>query len=131
MISILLYGAETWTLKAPDVRRLVKFYNHCVPTILGVSKFQQWQNHITTQQLSGQFGLYWLIADFVLNQWLWWLGHLGHMSGDQLPKQLLFGEPLKKRTFYGANKQWRDEAMSDLQAISVEDWYVVCQDRER
>ena len=66
VISILLYGAETWTLKAPDVRRLTTFHNRCVRTILGVSKFQQWQNHIITQQLSGQFGLYWSIADFFL-----------------------------------------------------------------
>ena len=131
VISILLYGAETWTLKAPDVRRLTTFHNCCVRTILGVSKFQQLQNHITTQQLSGQFGLYWSIADFVLDQRLRWLGHLGCMSSDRLPKQLLFGELLKKRPFYGAKKQWRDEVMSDLRAISVEDWYVVCQDRER
>ena len=85
VISILLYGAETWTLKVPDVRRLTTFHNRCVRTILGVSKFQQWQNHITTQQLSGQFGLYWSIADFVLDQRLWWLGHLGRMSSDRLP----------------------------------------------
>ena len=58
VVSILLYGAETWTLKAPDVRRLNSFYNRCVRTILGVTRFQQWQNRITSQQLSGQFCLY-------------------------------------------------------------------------
>ena len=99
VISILLYGAETWTLKAPDVRRLTTFHNRCVRTILGVTKFQQWQNHITTQQLSGQLGLYWSIADFVLKQRLRWLGHLGRMNCDRLPKQLLFGELLKKGHF--------------------------------
>ena len=35
VVSILVYGAETWTLKAPDVRRLNSFHNHCVRTILG------------------------------------------------------------------------------------------------
>ena len=89
VISILLYGAETWALKTPDVRRLTMFHNRCVRTILGVSKLQQWQNHITTQQLSGQFGLYWSTANLVLKQCLWWLGHLGRMSCDRLPKQLL------------------------------------------
>ena len=55
------------------------------------------------------------------------------MTSDRLPKQRMFGELLKKRSFYGAKKRWRDEVMTDLQAISVEDWYmyVVCQDRER
>ena len=60
-----------------------------------------------------------------MDQRLQWLGHLGRMSSDRLPKQLLFGELLKKRLFYGAKKRWRDEVMSDLRAISVEDWYVV------
>ena len=50
VIYTLLYGAETWTLKAPDVKRLTTFHNRCVRTILGVSKFQPWQSHITTQQ---------------------------------------------------------------------------------
>jgi len=86
VISLLLYGAETWILKAPDVRRLTTFHNRCVWTL---SRFQIWQNHINTQQLPGQFGLYWLIANFVLNQQsVWWLGYLGCMSNDQFPKQL-------------------------------------------
>ena len=29
VISILLYGAETWTLKSPDVRILTAFHNCC------------------------------------------------------------------------------------------------------
>jgi len=31
--------AETWTLKAPDDRKLSTFHNQCVGTILDVSKF--------------------------------------------------------------------------------------------
>jgi len=71
-----------------------------------------------------------LNSDFVLNQKLQWLGHLGCMGDDRLPKQLLFRDFLK-RPFQGSKKRWRDELMSYLKAISVEDWYVVCQDCER
>ena len=56
------YGAETWTLKAPDVGRLNSFHNCGIRTILGINRFQQWQSRITSQQLCGQFGLYWSIA---------------------------------------------------------------------
>ena len=128
VVSNLLYGAETWTLKAPDVRRLNSFHNRCVRTILGVTRFQQWQSHITSRQLSGQFGLYWSIADFALKQRLRWLGHLGRMDSMWLPKQFLFGELMKKRPFHGTKKRWRDEVMRDLKAIGMEDW-VCCMSR--
>jgi len=49
VIPVLLYGAETWTLKVPDVRKMTKFHNQCVRTILGVSKFQQWQSFFDFQ----------------------------------------------------------------------------------
>jgi len=58
VLSILLYGAETWTIKAPDLRCLTTFHNRCVHSILGVSWYQQWtpsgicQRHLVC---SGQF----------------------------------------------------------------------------
>ena len=47
-----------------------------------------------------------------------WLS--GRMNSERLPKQLLFGELLKKKPFHGAKKRWMDEVMRDLKAISVE-----------
>ena len=41
-IIILLYKAETWTIKAPDARRLTAFHNGCVRSTLGVLQYQQW-----------------------------------------------------------------------------------------
>ena len=49
-----------------------------------------------------------------------WLGHLGRMNSERLPKQLL----------HGTKKQWRDEVIRDLKAIGIEDWYTVCQDQD-
>ena len=43
VLSILLYGAATWVIKAPDLRHLTTFHNHCVHSILGVSQYQQWR----------------------------------------------------------------------------------------
>jgi len=34
----------------------------------------------------------WSVSDFIMERRLHWLGHLGRMSDDRLPKQLLFGE---------------------------------------
>ena len=130
IISILLYGAETWTLKGPDVCRLTVFHNCCVHTILGVSWFGQWKERFTSQHLSVQFGMPWSIADYILERRLRWLGHLGRMDEQRAPKQLLFGELVKRRPFQGPKKRWRDEVMSDLHALGVTDeWHWLCQDR--
>jgi len=45
VLSIQLYDAEMWTIKAPDLRRLTTFHNYYVWTILGVSRYQQWRKH--------------------------------------------------------------------------------------
>ena len=37
VLSILLYGAETWTIKATDLRPLTTFHNRCVQAILGTN----------------------------------------------------------------------------------------------
>ena len=130
VLSILLYGAETWTIKAPDLRQLTTFHNRCVRTIFGVSRYQQWRERITTNNLSEAFGMQWLIVDFIMERCLRWLGHLGRMADDRLPKQLLFGELQRKRPFHGTKKRWRDGVLSDLKAITIDNcWYVLCQDR--
>jgi hypothetical protein len=53
----LFYGAETWTIKAPNLRRLTAFYNRCIHIILGITKDQQWKQHITAAELASAFGM--------------------------------------------------------------------------
>ena len=43
VLAVLLYGAETWTMKAVHTRRLNSFHNRCIRTILGVTRYQQWK----------------------------------------------------------------------------------------
>ena len=61
VVSILLYGAETWTLEAPDVGMLNSFNNCCIRTIkfLGLNSGRV---TFTSQQLCEQIGLYWSIG---------------------------------------------------------------------
>ena len=43
--SLIVYGANMWTLKAPDVCTLATFHNCCICTILGVTRCSQWKEH--------------------------------------------------------------------------------------
>ena len=52
VLAVLLYGAETWTMKAMHARYLNSFYNHCIQTILGMTRYQQWNERLTSQRLS-------------------------------------------------------------------------------
>ena len=39
-LAVLLYGAETWTMKAVHTRCLNSFHNHCIRTVLVVTKYR-------------------------------------------------------------------------------------------
>ena len=124
VLAVLLYGAETWTMKAVHTRCLNSFHNRCIWTILGVTRYQQCNERLTSQSLSHRFGLQHSISDNILEQRLRWLGHVGRMDEERLPNRLLFGELNMKRPCHGAKKRWRDVLKVDLQAIGVYDrWY--------
>ena len=79
--------------------------------------------------MASRFGLDWSILD-IIDRRLQWLGHLGHMDDERLPKKMLLGELRKKRVYHGTKKRWRDQLSGDLQTIGLkEGWYQVCQDR--
>ena len=54
-------------------------------------------------------------------------------SSHGIPKQLLFGELLKKRPSHGTKKRWRDLARDDLKSIDVSEklWFDIAQDNPR
>ena len=131
VLAVLMYGAETWTLKAEHVRRLTTFHNRCVRTILGVTRYQQWEQRLTSRTLANRFGMDWSIPDIIMDRRLQWLGHLGRMEDERLPKRMLFGELRKRRACQGPKKRWRDQMSGDLQAVGLkENWYQLCQNRK-
>ena len=55
---------------------------------------------------------------------------MGRMEADHLPKQILFGELLSARLFYGPKLRWRDVVLRDLWIIGFDatSWYSTVQD---
>ena len=130
VLSVLLYGAETWSIKAESVRRLNGFHNHCIRTIMGVTKQQQWRERISSRQLAAEFGMEETMAEILMKHRLRWLGHLARMESHRMPKQLLFGELQKKRPSHGTKRRWRDVAAADIKSVSAgAEWYHLAQDR--
>ena len=128
VLSTLLYGAETWTVKAESVRRLSGFHNRCIRSMLGVSRMKQWKERITSKELATTFGM----TEILRRHRLRWLGHVARMDDMRLPKQLLFGELVRPRPRHGTKKRWRDLAVADLRVREIEEkWYEMAQDRKR
>ena len=131
VLSVLLYGAETWAVKANSLRRLSGFHNRCIRSIMWVTRLRQWWERITSRQLATAFGMEEKVGDILLGHRLRWLGHLARMESCRLPKQLLFGELEKKRPSHGVKRRWRDTAIADLKAVGIkeQDWYALAPDR--
>ena len=56
ILSILLRGAECWTLLRKDLKRLDSFHHKCIRSTLGIPNQQQWDNHITSHSIRQQWG---------------------------------------------------------------------------
>ncbi|XP_062523986.1 uncharacterized protein LOC134198586 [Corticium candelabrum] len=99
-------------------------------TILGVNRFEQCQERLTTRVLAETFGMHWTIPDITMEQRLKWLDHVGRMNEERLPKKLMFGELRKTRPCHGTRKRWRYLVSQDLQLVDTKNvWYQRCQDR--
>ena len=87
VLSILLYGAETWTTYHKQELKLNSFHLCCLRTILCV----KWQDKITNLEILQRFNST-PLSSILKQRWLHWLGHIHHMPIDRLPKQIMTGE---------------------------------------
>ena len=132
VLSTLLYGAETWTVKADSLRRMRGFHNRCIRSMLGVSRLQQWKQRITSRELAEAIGMTESMTEILRRHRLRWLGHVARMDDSRMPKQLLFGELMRLHPRHGTKRRWRDLALADVQAAGLgRTWYEVAQDRKQ
>ena len=86
VLSVLLYGSETWVLSVIEDTRLEVFQMKCLRVILGITKHDHKRNEevrAATEQCT--------VGELVTRNRLRWLGHVARMSEDRLPVQLLYG----------------------------------------
>ena len=84
MLSMLLYGSEAWTLYSCQECRYNAFHLCSLRRILVIT----WQDHVPKKNVLDQVGIPSMFA-LLTHRCLHWLGHVSHMQGGQIPKDVL------------------------------------------
>ena len=128
VLTVLLYGAECWTLTAPLVQRLEVFHQRWLRCIL---RIRFWQ-HVSNVEVFARSNVP-PIAFTMRQRRLTWLGHVGRMDDERLVKRLLFGQQDGARR-RGAHGGLRRTYAADVLALhgghpNGQSWYSQCQSR--
>ena len=128
VLPALLYGAETWSTTAYNLKRINTFHMACLRQALNVNPF----DHISNVSILSRSQSIRASTLICLSR-LRWLGHLWRMEDHRLPKMILFGELTSgKRPQHKPKLRWRDCVSNDLQVFLIQpDWHVVALSRDR
>jgi len=126
VLSVLLYGSETWNCTAADIRRLESFHNRCLRCMFGISRLTHFTNFdlrkLTCQQT---------IQSMMMNNRLRWLGHVMRMQDERMPKRMMFARLQTTRPAGGTPQRWKDCVQHDLRFMGLEDgWSHLAQQRD-
>ena len=127
VLSVLLYGSETWNITVADIRRLESFHNRCLRCMFGISRLTHFTN-FDLRKLTGQQS----IGTMIMNNRLRWLGHIVRMADERMPKRMLFGKLQTARPQGGAKQRWKDCLLADLRFMGLENgWTQVATQRDK
>ena len=127
ILAILLYGSETWNVKAEEARKLETFHMNCLRCMAGRSKRERIRNVVIRKMLKQT-----TIQSMMRRRRLRWLGHVRRMSDERWPKQMRYawieGET---RPQWKPKQRWRDLVNKDLDELGLKDrWFEMTAQRE-
>jgi len=123
--SVLLYGCETWAITVQDTHRLEVFQMRCLRKVLGITLLDRIPNARVRSECDVP-----MIANIISHRRLRWLGHVGRMSRDRMPLQLMFSVLYGESKSGRPSKSWNDYVREDLDKVGLlYDWWRKCQDR--
>jgi len=88
ILSICLYGCESWCLKETLYKELRQFHARCVRTMSRTNLHHTWIHHISTKNWEKELGLD-SMNNYIAWRQLRWLGHVSRMPFDRLPRRML------------------------------------------
>ena len=127
---VVSYGAEAWTLTKKEEQALLIFERKIFRTIYG-PKYEngEWKSRTNVELEEMSKGEN--IVKWIRGHRISWLGHLGRMEEDRMPKkiftQLLEGTRRRGRP----RKRWKEEVERDLRVLGVRRWRELVADTKK
>ena len=88
VLTILLFGSESWACREDLLQKLEVFHNQCVRDMCQVTRHMQWKRRIRTKTLLRRTKLP-TIREMVASRQLRWVGKVARMDDSRTPKQLM------------------------------------------
>ena len=96
ILSILLYGSETWSLTEKLFHQLRLFHHRCIRAMCRVNRKHTREYHISNTELLNRLGLSSIDA-YVTRRQLRWAGHVARMDMSRMPRKMLSSWVCNKR----------------------------------
>ena len=134
ILSVVLYGCETWSLKLREERWLRLFENRVPRRVFGPKRDEvkgEWRK-LHNEELSDLYSLP-NIVRVVKSRRMRWAGHMAHMGEGRGVHRVLVGKPEEKKPLGRPRRGWEDNIEMDLQEVGggCGDWMELAQDRDR
>ena len=111
VISVLLYGCETWKVTATTTQRLQVFVNRCLSRILRI----RWPDRITNAELHKICEFDELRRMVKRRKWSW-IGHTLRRSIEEIARQALDWNPQGNRRRGRPRQTWRRSVLDEASA---------------
>ncbi len=128
VISVLLYGCETWKMTKGDEERLDMFLHKALRRILKI----HWPMRITNEEIRQRANIQ-TISEMVKERRWKWIGHVLRMNRNDTPKVALTWAPEGRRNVGRPKENWRRTVEKERKQHGYKTWAeaeVAAQDRE-
>ena len=134
IVSVVLYGCETWSLKLREERRLNVFENRVLRREFGPKRNEitgDWRK-LHNEELNDLYSSP-NIVRVIKSRGMIWEGHVARMGESRVLYRVLVGKHEGKKPLGRPRRRWEDNIKMGLQELGCGgmDWIELVQDRER
>ena len=126
VMTVLLYAAETWTLKKQDESKLLAFEMRCYRRLMNI----KWQDMRRNEDIRKEIGREVTVVDITKHRKLQLFGHICRMDDTRLLKTLTFGIVEGTRPPGRPPRRWTDD-ITEWTSMGLEQALRSAQDRDK